>query len=121
MKHTTEKITAITLLLILFTASNLFALAPKPKPESLPELYRVLKVINGDIIDILFHRKKERIRLLRIDTLERDKWGYFKARKALKNLVGGRKVRGLTLRFPGKWNVVDLVEFWPMSGLRICI
>ena len=60
------------ILLILSITSNLFALAPKPKAEFLPELHRILKVIDGDTIDVLYNGKKERIRLLRIDTPERD-------------------------------------------------
>jgi len=37
----------------------LFALSPKPRTESLPELYRVLKFIEGDTIDALYHEKNE--------------------------------------------------------------
>ena len=92
MNHTTKKPITIAVLVILFSASNLLALAPKPKPESPPELYRVLKAIDSDTIDILYHSKKERIRLLRIDTPERER-GYFKAKKALKKLVDGWKLR----------------------------
>ena len=101
MKPITEKFITIALLLILSTANNIFALAPKPKTESLPALYRVLKINDGDTIDILYHGKKKRIRLLRIDTPERDEWGYFKAKKALKKLISGQKVR-LEFEVPGK-------------------
>jgi len=38
---------------------------------------------------------------LRIDTPERDEWGYFQAKKALKKLVSGRKVR-IEFEVPGK-------------------
>jgi len=82
-------------------ASNLFSLAPKPKTKSLPELHRVLKIIDSDTIDILYHGKKERIRLLRIDTPERDEWGYYKAKKALKKLLSSRKVR-IEFEVPGE-------------------
>jgi len=93
MKFIIKKSIPVLLLVIVLTASNLFALAPKPKIEPLPELCRVLKVVDGDTIDILYHGKKERIRLLRIDTPERKKYGYKQAKKALKKLVDGRKVR----------------------------
>ena len=83
-----KKYIPIILLIIIFTATNLLALSPKPKTNSISEHYRVLKVVDGDTIDILYHGKKERIRLLRIDTPERDEWGYFQAKKALKKLVG---------------------------------
>jgi len=63
MKSIIKKSIPVLLLVILLTANNLFALSPKPKPESIPELCRVLKVIDGDTIDILYHGKKERIRL----------------------------------------------------------
>ena len=55
---------------------------------------------SGDTINVIYHGKKERIRLLRIDidTPERDEMGYFRAKKAF---VGGRKVR-LEFEVPGK-------------------
>ena len=58
MNHTIKKSITIAFLVIFFSATNLLALAPKPKPESLPELYQVLKIIDGDTIDILYHGKK---------------------------------------------------------------
>lgn len=92
MKHTIEKSIPVFLLTILLTASNLFALSPKPK-KPLPELHTVLRIIEGDTIDILYYGKKERIRLLTINTPERNHRGYKQAKKALKKLVSGRKVR----------------------------
>jgi len=101
MKHIIKKSISIFLLVILFTATNLLALSPKPKTESSPELCRVLKIIDGDTIDILYHGQKERIRLLRIDTPERNHRGHYQAKKALKKLIAGRKVR-LEFEIPGK-------------------
>jgi len=65
------------------------------------EVYPVIKIIDGDTIDILYHNKKERVRLLRINTPERDEGKYLQAKKALENLVGGRKIR-LEFEIPGK-------------------
>ncbi len=58
MNHTIEKFISIALLAIFLTASNLFALSPNPKTDPLPELCRVLKVIDGDTIDVLSHGQK---------------------------------------------------------------
>ena len=81
MKHPIKKGIPLALLAILFTATNLLALAPKPKPESLPEQHLVLKVIDGDTIDILYHGKRKRIRLLRINTPERKNMAIARSRK----------------------------------------
>ena len=71
MNRTIKKSITIALFIISFTSNNLLALSPKPKTGTLPKLYRVLKIIDGDTIDVLYHGKKERNRLLRIDTLKR--------------------------------------------------
>lgn len=62
---------------------------------------QVLKVIDGDTINILYQGEKECIRLLRIDTPERDEEGYLQAKKALEKLIGDRKVR-LEFETPGE-------------------
>jgi len=62
---------------------------------------QVVKIIDGDTIDVLYQGEKERIRLLRVDTPERDEEGYFQAKKALKKLVGGREIK-LEFEIPGK-------------------
>jgi len=63
--------------------------------------YHVLKVVDGDTIDIFYHGKKERIRLLRIDMPERDEGGYLRAKEASEKFVGGRKI-WLEFETPGK-------------------
>ena len=52
----------------------------------------VVKVIDGDTIDILQNKKKTRIRLLGIDSPERGQSFHVKAREFTASLVAGRKV-----------------------------
>ncbi len=83
-----------------------------PAPRSPPEIetgerrgpYRVARVIDGDTIDVEIDgelRGKERIRLLRINTPERDQPGYERATAAMKALVEGQDVE-LVFEQPGK-------------------
>ncbi len=62
---------------------------------------RVLRVIDGDTLDVACDGPEERIRLLRVDTPEREERGYGEARDALRRLVGRREVR-LLLEEPGE-------------------
>lgn len=53
---------------------------------------QVLRVIDGDTIQVLWRNRRERVRLLRIDTPERGQTGYQEATEALELLVGGNTV-----------------------------
>ena len=63
--------------------------------------FPVLKVIDGDTIVVLREGKDEKIRLLRINTPERDKKFYWEAREAMRDLVMSRHVR-LEFEIPGQ-------------------
>jgi micrococcal nuclease len=66
--------------------------------------YRVLRVIDGDTLDVEVQgglRAKERLRMLRINTPERDQAGYERATAALKAMVEGREVE-LVFEKPGE-------------------
>lgn len=54
---------------------------------------RVLRVVDGDTLDAVCDGPEERIRLLRVDTPEREERGYAEARSALRRLVDRREVR----------------------------
>lgn len=53
----------------------------------------VLFVADGDTVRVRWRGRREWVRLLRIDTPERDEAGYGASRDALAELVGGREVR----------------------------
>jgi micrococcal nuclease len=57
---------------------------------------KLLHVVDGDTITVRYREKKESIRLLRINTPERNREGYAEARDALRELVEGTE---LTLQF----------------------
>ncbi len=65
--------------------------------------YRVLKIVDGDTLDIGVPARgyvlRQRVRLLGIDTPERGQAGYAEATEALRQMVGGRRV---TLRYGGR-------------------
>jgi endonuclease YncB( thermonuclease family) len=52
----------------------------------------VVRVIDGDTIDVNLLGEVERVRLLRIDTPEVGEAGHAAATRSLKDLVGGRRV-----------------------------
>ncbi|MCP4677342.1 MAG: hypothetical protein GY854_17880 [Deltaproteobacteria bacterium] len=53
----------------------------------------VIRVVDGDTIHVRCAGKKESIRLLRINTPERGRPGYYEATEALKELVGKEEVQ----------------------------
>ena len=68
---------------------------PTQKEESVAtteHAVTVLRVIDGDTIEVRWRGRPERVRLLRIDTPERGRHGYDEATRALERLVGGREV-----------------------------
>jgi micrococcal nuclease len=72
--------------------------SPPPAPRSSapvsaePRRADVLRVIDGDTIEVRWRGRPERVRLLRIDTPERGQRGHAEATAALERLVGGREV-----------------------------
>lgn len=67
----------------------------------------VCNVIDGDTVDVMVDLgfrmfSKQRIRIARIDTPERNKPGFVEATERLKQLVLGKKVL-LTTAKPSKW------------------
>lgn len=64
------------------------------------EACRVLRVVDGDTIHVLWRGADESVRLLRINTPERGRPGYGEAREAVRCLVEGRRVR-LEFETPG--------------------
>jgi len=68
---------------------------PTASPETDPAatLHRVLGVIDGDTIDVRIDGQKTRIRVIGIDTPERDECGYQEAASAMQSLVQSRDVR----------------------------
>jgi micrococcal nuclease len=61
----------------------------------------VLFVADGDTVKVRLRQKGEWVRLLRIDTPERDEEGYGESREALQSLVGERTVE-LVYEKPGR-------------------
>ncbi len=66
-----------------------------PLKHSLP------RVVDGDTIVVIYEGRQEYVRLLRIDTPERDQAGYEQSSRALKGLLKGREVV-LEFEVPGK-------------------
>lgn len=61
-------------------------------PEGEPETWRVTWVVDGDTLEAERGGQQERVRLIGIDTPERDQCGYSEARDALMAAVGDRSV-----------------------------
>jgi micrococcal nuclease len=61
---------------------------------------RVVHVVDGDTLDVRCTAGEERLRLLRIDTPERNEWGHRESTRALRELVSRREVH-LTFEKPG--------------------
>ena len=85
----------------LLTGAVLFLLAPgghamSGKPAAVPIVF----VADGDTVQVVYRGGREWVRLLRIDTPERDEKGYGEAREALSRMVGGRHVE-LVFEAPG--------------------
>jgi len=82
-------------LLCLASLLNAGCLTTAPSAASAPESegYRVVKVIDGDTLDIERDGKTVRIRLLRVDTPEREERGYREASRALYDLTFLERVR----------------------------
>ncbi len=77
------------------------AIAPSQWSED--ELYgpcTVATVIDGDTVDVLCSGSKTRVRLLRVDTPEREQPGFAEARDALRRMVGHRPLH-LVFEEPG--------------------
>ncbi len=79
-------------LFILFISTIFFAASSKPK-STLQKFFIVLRIVDGDTIVVSYHGKKEHVRLLRINTPEKDFYGYKQAKKAMKKLVAGKGIR----------------------------
>jgi len=62
---------------------------------------QVIKVVDGDTLVISYQGWRERVRLLRVNTSERDRYGYKQATVALGKLVEDRDIR-LAFEIPGK-------------------
>ena len=56
------------------------------------EVWTVVQVIDGDTLDVRLGDRTERVRLIAVDTPERDRCGYDEARAALAGLVGSGPV-----------------------------
>lgn len=56
-------------------------------------LNKVVHIVDGDTIDVIINAKKERVRLLYINTPERGQEGYEEANEAMRDLVMGKMVR----------------------------
>lgn len=71
--------------------------SPPPDPRSAelvssePQRVDVLRVIDGDTIEVRWRGRAERVRLLRIDTPERGQRGHTEATAALERLVDSRE------------------------------
>lgn len=63
-----------------------------PKADAVG-LVTVLRVIDGDTIEVELHGEVERVRLLCIDTPERGEPGFAEATDYLRSLIGGARVR----------------------------
>ncbi|HOE13139.1 MAG TPA: thermonuclease family protein [bacterium] len=64
-------------------------------------LCAVLKIVDGDTLDVRYQDRTERIRMLCINTPERNHRGYEEATDALRRLVEDKSVR-LEFEIPGK-------------------
>ena len=76
---------------------------PAPAEWTEQELYgpcTIAKVVDGDTVDVLCSGSKTRVRLLRVDTPERDEPGFEAARDALQRMVGRRPLH-LVFEEPG--------------------
>ena len=71
------------------------------KFEASLENGEVTKVVDGDTIYVIADGREEKIRMLFINTPERDMQGYRGAKEALQKLIDGKKV-SLELEEPGK-------------------
>jgi micrococcal nuclease len=92
---------AIALLLISRFAPRIgWRSGPVPDSERVGPC-SVRHVVDGDTIDVTCPTFRDRVRLLRINTPERERWGYAPARNALRSLVGDREVY-LAFEQPGK-------------------
>ena len=76
-------------------------LSPAPRTLAEGEPARVLYVVDGDTVNVLWRGNNVRVRLLSINTPERDRPGYAEATDALRRLVAGRDVR-LEFERPGR-------------------
>jgi micrococcal nuclease len=82
-----------------------FASSPPPERGPIPTDARigpcsVTRVVDGDTLDLSCPTFRERVRLLRINTPEREQRGYRQARNALRRLIGDQDVY-LTFERPG--------------------
>lgn len=62
-----------------------------PSPEAGLISVPVLFVPDGDTVKVSWQGREEWVRLLRIDTPERDEKGYEESRSALRSMAGGRE------------------------------
>ena len=88
-----EEFLIIFLLTLALIAAGIYILTRKPKPEPPEGYHYVLYVIDGDTIIIDYHGQREFIRLLRINTPEREQYGYSQAKRAMIRLVGRKRIR----------------------------
>ena len=61
----------------------------------------VSRVIDGDTIEVRYEGKVEKVRLLRIDTPERNEKGFYEAKEALADMIQGKNVK-LEFETPGE-------------------
>lgn len=60
--------------------------------EAAPSVWSVVSVIDGDTFDAERDGARERVRIIGIDTPEREQCGYSEASTALREAIGGRSV-----------------------------
>ncbi|MDE0327556.1 MAG: thermonuclease family protein [Anaerolineaceae bacterium] len=77
---------------LLFTATEEQATLPPTPTPPVGEQARVLRVIDGDTIEVALNRRNRRVRYIGINTPERDEPCSNAATAANRRLVGGRSV-----------------------------
>ena len=74
--------------------------APKPRPTTTakprPTLWEVTRVVDGDTIHVTRGGDLVKVRLIGIDSPERDECGFDASAASLRRIIGGREVRLLT-------------------------
>jgi len=82
----------LLMFLALFTATEEQATLPPTPTPGVGEEARVLRVIDGDTIEVALNRRNRRVRYIGINTPERDEACSNAATAANRRLVGGRSV-----------------------------
>ncbi len=71
--------------------ANSFSASQKPSSDA--DTAKVLRVIDGDTIDVALNRERHRVRYIGINTPERDESCFDEATQANVDLVAGKEVR----------------------------